>query len=286
MGNTDSSNQKAEEFFVNTGNDINNNLIKPAGDTLNPFFNNLGKDFNNIGTTLSPQNSIDNINAIANKMKEPINLVADKLAVKNTKMALDDSLEAMFAKKNFTPITDTTQTLSTAFSKENMNVVNSTLNTAFSKENMNTVNSAFEDNLTKENMLIGAPYAIDSTFLLLNATGPGRIITTGLSMVGVDAATVDKWIGVEPSPVYIVGNAIIDGVFSLLLDPEGGIKGIAAFLQNPSLDTLGKFAGIIPRELGGSYTGIGGEGNTTWWYIEMGAIVVGSVYIYKRINRK
>jgi hypothetical protein len=258
MGNTDSSNKEAEKFFVDTGNDINNNLIVPAGQTLNGAFNQINRGFNKAPNTIN--NSIDSINSAANKMTAPINLVADKLAISNTNRELENSLASLY-----TPI-------------------KTTLDTGFSKDNMQVVNDAFEDNLTKENLLVGTPYAVDSTFLLLNATPQGRLITTGLSLVGVDAATVDGWIGVEPSPVYIVGNAILDGVFSLMMDPQGGIEGITGFLQNPSLDALGKFAGIIPRELGGTY---GTEsGNSTRWYLEMGIVVIGGVYIYKRINRK
>jgi hypothetical protein len=263
MGNTDSSNKQAEQDFVNLGNDINRDLIDPAAKALSPltnFINNSIKNPQGVGSSILSPNQI-------NDLKNSMN-VGTLPNVKELNNAFSDKLG---------------KSLTDSFSKDNFEPIKTTLDTGFSKDNMQTVNDAFEDNLTKENVLIGTPYAIDRTFLLLNATPQGRILTTGLSLIGVDAKTVNNLIGVEPSPVYIVGNAIIDGIFSMMLDPQGGIEGITGFLQNPSLDALGKFAGLIPTELGGTY---GAEsGNSTRWYLEMGIVVIGGVYIYKKLRK-
>ena len=149
---------------------------------------------------------------------------------------------------------------------------------AFNLKRDSAIASAFQQGFNKQNMKTATPYIIDSTFLVANVVPGGKIATTGLSMVGVDAGSIDKAVGVEPSPIYKVQEALINGVMGFLFNPMGGISSIASFLQNPSLNSLGIFTGVIPKISTSSSPTI--TQDNTLLFLESVAIV-GGVLLYR-----
>ena len=155
---------------------------------------------------------------------------------------------------------------------------------------VNVVGGGFLDTFSVPHLKIFGAYYIDTMFMSLSMSPYGGAeVLMLLSFFGIDAAYVDENAGLEPTYVYKVQTAVTDGVINFLLDPVSGVNGLIDFINNPSLDALGQWAGVFPKTLPSSDitqqdATPTDTPNPLLFYLEA-ASIVGAVLLYRKFSK-